>query len=112
MKVLNLQIVFFFRNVLSFSVIQQPTRQLHRNVLKSSSADISTLDSKSSNLEQALDQCRSDVTKTCKVIVGPSPSTGRLGLIASQNINKNDVILSMPYDDSLEISAQTARKNV
>lgn len=65
-----------------------------------------------SNLEAAVDACRSDVTKTAKVAVGISSTTGRLGLIATSNIKKGEVVLSMPYDDRYQLSAKTAREVV
>jgi [ribulose-bisphosphate carboxylase]-lysine N-methyltransferase len=65
------------------------------------------------SLNKALESCQADVTKTCKVKIGPSPSTGRLGLIAtSSKINKGDVVLSVPYDDMYSLTPQLARSLV
>jgi len=62
------------------------------------------------NLESAFEECRSDIAKTCNVAVGVSSTTGRLGLIATSNIRKNEIILNMPYDDRYQLTADTARK--
>jgi len=64
------------------------------------------------NLESTFEDCRSDIAKTCNVVVGTSSTTGRLGLIATSNIRKNEIILNMPYDDRYQLSATTARKEV
>ena len=65
-----------------------------------------------SSLESALEGCQSDITKTCNVGVGVSAETGRLGLIATSDIRKGDIILNMPYDDRYQLTAATARKEV
>ena len=57
-------------------------------------------------LQSALEA--TDVTKTCKVQVGPS-ETNRLGLIARQNIKKGDVIINMPYDNSYMLTPAIAK---
>ncbi|KAL3933410.1 MAG: hypothetical protein SGBAC_010408 [Bacillariaceae sp.] len=64
------------------------------------------------NLESTLENCRSDITKTCNVAVGASSTTGRLGLIATSNIRKGDILLNMPYDDRYQLTASTARNEV
>lgn len=43
---------------------------------------------------------------TCKVKIGLSKVHG-LGLFATTNIQKNDVLLSVPYDSSLELNSDT-----
>ncbi|KAI2489191.1 hypothetical protein MHU86_25397 [Fragilaria crotonensis] len=53
-----------------------------------------------------------EVTKTCKVTIGPSPSTGRLGLIATSNIKNGETVLAMPYDDMFSLTPDLARSVV
>lgn len=53
-----------------------------------------------------------EVTKTCKVTIGPSPSTGRLGLIATSNIKNGETVLAMPYDDMFSLTPDLARNVV
>jgi [ribulose-bisphosphate carboxylase]-lysine N-methyltransferase len=99
--------------VVSFQVgfLEIPTRTIHRQTAAATTTLYSSLESLSTNLENALDKCRSEVLKTCKVAVAPS-TTGRLGLIAIKSISKGEVVLAMPYDDRLELSAATARNIV
>lgn len=78
----------------------------------STSGDISTLESQASTLESALEGCRQELTKTCRVEVGTSTSDLRLGLIANTNIKKGDVVLSIPHDERWELTANTARNVV
>jgi len=54
----------------------------------------------------------SDITKTCKVQVGPSKSGHRLGLVATSQIKKGEVMLSMPYDDLFVLTPELAKKQV
>jgi len=83
------------------------------SVLQSSSVRVAATASEdlASSLESALDACRGDVTKNCKVKVGVS-DINRLGLIATSNINEGDVVLSVPYDERLEMTANIARNQV
>lgn len=64
------------------------------------------------SFEKAFDGCKDDVSKTCKVTLGPSKITGRLGLIATSKIKKGDVALSMPYDDMFGLTPSLARNVV
>mmetsp|Transcript_30018 Transcript_30018/g.44377 ORF Transcript_30018/g.44377 Transcript_30018/m.44377 type:complete len:527 (-) Transcript_30018:1865-3445(-) len=66
------------------------------------------------NFQDALDGCKEDITKTCRVRVGSSSieTTGRMGLIATTDIKKGDVVLSMPYDDMISLTPATARNVV
>jgi [ribulose-bisphosphate carboxylase]-lysine N-methyltransferase len=98
--------------VASFQIgVQQngPSRVSFSSRLHAETASFDTL---VTSLDQALDACKSEITKTCKVTVGPSSSTGRLGLVATSNIKKGEVVLAMPYDERIELSASTARKVV
>ena len=60
------------------------------------------------NFNNKLEPVLKEVTRTCKVQVAPVPDNRRLGLVAKQSISKNDVVLSVPYDDRFEISSNTA----
>lgn len=98
--------------VASFQIgVQQngPSRVSFSSRLHAETASFDTL---VTSLDRALDACKSEITKTCKVTVGPSSSTGRLGLVATSNIKKGEVVLAMPYDERIELSASTARKLV
>lgn len=53
-----------------------------------------------------------DVAKTCKVTIGESPTTGRLGLIATSNIRIGETVLAMPYDDMFSFTPDLARNVV
>jgi len=64
----------------------------------------------SDDLAKALAACQDEVAKKCKVTVAPV-ANNRLGLVATQNINKGDVVLAMPYDDRLHLTPALA-KNV
>ena len=84
----------------------KPTpRLLHRR----GSTALKALDSISESLNAASE--KSDIAKTCKVKVAPVP-TNRLGLVATESINKGDVALSIPYDDQFVLTARLARKTV
>ena len=62
--------------------------------------------------QQSLEKISKDLLKVCKVKVAPV-STHRWGLVATQDINKGDTILGMPYDnDRLILSPNLARKTV
>ena len=71
-----------------------------------------SLDTICQELEGAFQACQDDIAKTCKVSVGQSPTTGRLGLIANKPIKKGDVFLAMPYEDRNMLTADVARNEV
>lgn len=72
-----------------------------------------SLDGIASDVQTAFDTCKSDISKTCKVRIGTTTNAdNRLGLIATTNIKKGDVILSMPYDNRLSFTASIAREEV
>jgi [ribulose-bisphosphate carboxylase]/[fructose-bisphosphate aldolase]-lysine N-methyltransferase len=50
-----------------------------------------------------------EVTKTCKVTIGPSPTAGRFGLIATSNIKPGETVLAVPYDDMFCLTPTLAR---
>lgn len=87
----------------------KPTRSRH--ILQQSSS-VDTLDSVARNLENAFQACRDDIAKTCKVSVGISPTTGRLGLMATKDTKKGDVLLAMPYEERNMLTADVARNEV
>jgi [ribulose-bisphosphate carboxylase]-lysine N-methyltransferase len=94
---------------LGFTGSQQP--QLRKlSILQESSGP--SLETTCSDLGSVLDNCLPDISKTCNVAVGMSPTTGRLGLIATSNIKKGGLVLNMPYDVRYQLSAETARKDV
>ena len=99
-----------------FSILAaQATVAFQLQVPSFSSRDLrlySSLDALSTDFQTALKPCESDISKVCKVQVGPSSSTGRLGLIATESIKKGDVMLAMPYNDKVELTADIARKTV
>jgi [ribulose-bisphosphate carboxylase]-lysine N-methyltransferase len=68
----------------------------------------------SRNFNDAFENCRKEITRTCNVKMGPSPNGGsmRLGWIATKDIKKGEIIANMPYDELWEISSKTARKTV
>jgi len=80
------------------------------------------LETLSSNLNAALEASRKDLTRTCNVKVGVSPnkdgygdgiaSNMRLGWIATKDVNKNDILMNMPYDELWELSPKAARTKV
>ena len=70
------------------------------------------LSSISDNLNAAIEKCQPEFIKTCKVKVGPSPDGHRLGLIATDNMKKGDVAISMAYDDQIVLSPKLASKEV
>ena len=71
-----------------------------------------SIDATCNNLKSAFEASQEEFAKTCKVTIGTSPSTGRLGLIATKNIRKGDPFLAMPYDDRFMLSADVARDEV
>jgi [ribulose-bisphosphate carboxylase]-lysine N-methyltransferase len=109
--------------VVSFA-INRHTQQSQYHATKSSSSSLSssTSETLSANLESALEECKSELTKQCKVTMGPSTTTAsepgstsssssRLGLIATSDIRKGEIILNMPYG-MCELSAAMAREVV
>jgi [ribulose-bisphosphate carboxylase]-lysine N-methyltransferase len=78
----------------------------------SSTSSAVSLETVSANLEKALDACRSDVAKVCKVQVGLTTTENRLGLIATTQINEGDVMLAVPYDDRFVLTPDLARNEV
>ena len=68
-----------------------------------------SLDTLSTDIQKAFEE--TEFTKVCKVRVGPT-ETNRLGLIATQSMNKGDVMLAIPYDDQYILSPSLARKVV
>lgn len=89
----------------SSNTYRAPPRVL---ALHESTAEGLSLEVLSDNLEEALEKCRSDVVKACKVKVGPS-AEHRMGLIATSNIKKGEAVLVMPYDDRVVLSPDLAR---
>jgi [ribulose-bisphosphate carboxylase]/[fructose-bisphosphate aldolase]-lysine N-methyltransferase len=65
-----------------------------------------------STLNSALDAVKKELTRTCLVQVGLSSSTYRLGLIATTDIKKGDLILNMPHDERWELTAAISRNIV
>ena len=86
-------------------------RSSSTTIYASSSDDLKTL---AESFESSFQACQSEVAKTAKVSIGVSSSSDgkRLGLFATSNINKGDVILAMPYDERIELSASIALKKV
>jgi [ribulose-bisphosphate carboxylase]-lysine N-methyltransferase len=80
--------------------------------LAATSDDTSSLETQASNLESALEACRQDVAKTCKIAVGVSGSGFRMGLVATSNIKKGETVLSIPHDERFELTAETSKKVV
>jgi [ribulose-bisphosphate carboxylase]-lysine N-methyltransferase len=111
-----LMLLLTARETSAFSIVQQQRCYRPPSSSRVLLTKALSVDSMSESLEQALDACRSDVVKTCKVKVAPSESTGgRLGLVATTDIKEGDVVLSMPYDDRYILSSDLARsvfKNV
>lgn len=101
-----LVLVLLIQTAIAFTGVHNPPS---RKLIVLHDASLETM---GSDLESAVDACRSDITKTSKVAIGISPTTGRLGLIATSDIKKGEVALSMPYDDRYQLSAQTAREKV
>lgn len=93
--------------VTTSNFLSAPTSSTSK-LLNSATSDVETLANK---LETALDGCRQELAKTCKVKLAPS-STNRLGLVATSNIRKGEVVLSVPHDERWELTAETARKVV
>ena len=73
-------------------------------------SDEDRLDTISSDLNQALEKCRPEFIKTCKVKVARSPNNHRLGLVATENIRNGDVALAIPYDDQIVLTPESASK--
>lgn len=88
---------------------QHPSRS---TALHETKADAANLEDKVSRLSEAFGACQKEIAKTCKVKVQRSASTHRLGLVATQKINKGDVALAIPYDDRYVLTADLARNVV
>ncbi|KAG7370777.1 SET methyltransferase domain containing protein [Nitzschia inconspicua] len=69
------------------------------------------LEDLASSLNKALDAAKKELIRTCNVRVGPS-GVDRLGLIATTDIKKGDLLLNMPHDERWELTAATARNVV
>jgi len=65
-----------------------------------------------SDLNLAIDACPPELFKNSKVKVGPSMGGLRLGLIASENVKKNSIALSIPYDDRICLTSSSATGTV
>lgn len=66
----------------------------------------------SNTLNAALEASKKDLTRTCNVQVGVSKTTHRLGLFATTNIKKGDLLVNMPHDERWELTSATARNVV
>jgi [ribulose-bisphosphate carboxylase]/[fructose-bisphosphate aldolase]-lysine N-methyltransferase len=86
-----------------------PRRSLVR---RASSVSGASIDSVCQNLNQAFQACQDEVAKTANVRIGNSPTSGRLGLLATKSIKKGDAFLAMPYDDRFMLTADIARNVV
>jgi [ribulose-bisphosphate carboxylase]-lysine N-methyltransferase len=73
-------------------------------------ADAASLETVSRDLETSFAACQKEIAKTWRVKV--APVTDRLGLIATQNINKGDVIMAMPNDDRFVLTGKIAKETV
>jgi [ribulose-bisphosphate carboxylase]-lysine N-methyltransferase len=82
-----------------------------RPLQESSSVDTAALETVSQNLEKAFASCQKEIAKTWKVKVAPV-STDRLGLIATQDINKGDKIMAMVNDDRFVFTGKLAKETV
>jgi [ribulose-bisphosphate carboxylase]/[fructose-bisphosphate aldolase]-lysine N-methyltransferase len=71
-------------------------------------ATTSDTESVASTLNAALDANKKELTRTCNVQVGIS-SVNRLGLFATTDIKKGELLVNMPHDERWELTADTAR---
>lgn len=85
----------------------------------SSTPAAAQLDVLADNMNACIESLKPEFIKNCKVRVAPSPSSSgtgggghRLGLIATENIGRDGVALSIPYDDQLVLTPDLATKNV
>ena len=114
--VVSLVCTFLLQELHAFS--SSVRHKLSLSSSSSSSSRIFSTESQSSvdvtcnNLKLAFEATQDEFAKTCKVTVGTSAATGRLGLIATKSIRKGDTFLAMPYDDRFMLSADVARKEV
>lgn len=67
---------------------------------------MSSVSSSAQDLTNAM--AKAEVTKACKIKLGQS-EVHRIGLIATDNIRKGEVVLSMPYDDRYTLTSNLAR---
>mmetsp|Transcript_36983 Transcript_36983/g.54108 ORF Transcript_36983/g.54108 Transcript_36983/m.54108 type:complete len:589 (+) Transcript_36983:164-1930(+) len=80
--------------------LQYPSFSSSLSSSSSNEEEITRLTSIANNLNQALSKCTPDYIKTAKVQVGVSTqSSRRLGLFTTENVNKNQVVLAIPYSD-------------
>jgi [ribulose-bisphosphate carboxylase]/[fructose-bisphosphate aldolase]-lysine N-methyltransferase len=63
-------------------------------------------------LNSALDVAKKELTRTCHVEVGLSSANHRLGLIATKDMKKGDLLLNMPHDERWELTATISRNVV
>mmetsp|Transcript_62800 Transcript_62800/g.152894 ORF Transcript_62800/g.152894 Transcript_62800/m.152894 type:complete len:583 (+) Transcript_62800:134-1882(+) len=93
----------------------RPTRLQLSSASSSSSTTSSSLDELASSYNAALEANKKELTRTCNVKVAPISSSNnnkRLGLVATKDISKNDVIVNVPFDERYELSPQIARNVV
>lgn len=116
---LALLLVVFLSTSLLKSEAFSTVRPNQHNIIKythqlsaTSSSATESLEATCQQLQTAFEASQDEFAKTCKVTVGTSAATGRLGLIASKPIRKGEVFLAMPYDDRFMLSAQVARDEV
>uniref|UniRef100_A0A6U3UJH0 Rubisco LSMT substrate-binding domain-containing protein n=1 Tax=Ditylum brightwellii TaxID=49249 RepID=A0A6U3UJH0_9STRA len=80
--------------------LQYPSFSSSLSSSSSNEEEVTRLTSIANNLNQALSKCTPDYIKTAKVQVGVSTqSSRRLGLFTTENVNKNQVVLAIPYSD-------------
>ncbi len=84
------------------------TRSVFRELL-ASKEDLSSI---SNDLNIAIKKCTPEFIKSCSVEVAPSPSGHRLGLVATKDMKKSDVAISMAYDDQVVLSPKLALSDV
>lgn len=104
-------------SVESFSVLPSASRHhlAPRAASRLHETTASSVESVGQDLEKAFTACQSEVAKTCKVTVAPVTGDGdgqRLGLVATQNIKKGEVVLAMPYDDRFILTPKLAKEVV
>jgi hypothetical protein len=95
----------------SFVLQLQQLQETKTSVQVQASTSAVSLEAISEDLEKRFAAVQGEITKTWKVKVAPV-STDRLGLIATQSISKGEVIMAMPYDDKLMLSARVAKEEV
>lgn len=88
------------------------TTLLAASSTSTSSTSAPSLEALADEINSQIEKLKPEFVKNCKVKVAPSPSGSRLGLIATDKINKDSVALSIPYDDQLVLTPDLASKNV